>query len=408
MTNDPAYDSPEGLCPHFGECGGCRSQDIPYDEQLAAKSQSLQELLQPYWGGPIPVAPSPSPWHYRNKLDFTFGRKYYDEPPPKDFVRESLLGFKRKGRWFWPLEIHECRIGSPEVAGLLQAVRAWMHEHELRAFDSRSHEGLLKILLVREGKRTGERMVVLITRPGAIDEASFTRAVLDAYPATSVQWATHESVAEVTGGDDVRVLHGPPTIDECLHVPDDGGERHLRFRLSPFSFFQTNTLGTEVLYGKIRRWVRAQSPEILYDLYGGSGGIAFTCSDLVGRVESVENVPSATEDGHHNATVNEVGNVTFHTEKVEVYLRDLLQGPDLAAHAAVVLDPPRAGLHPKALRRLIDLVPEQVLYISCKPNVFAREMETFAQHYRLRSLEALDLFPHTPHVEVLAHLERLA
>ena len=398
----------EGICRHFGVCGGCKHQDLPYEEQLAAKEAHLRELFGEQWEASIPVAPSPVVQHYRNKVDFNIAPMFYDEPPPKGFVRETVVGFKCKGRWFHPLDIEECRIAPEGVVPLLEATRTWIREQGLHAFDSRTNEGFLKILLVREGRRTGERMVVLITGPGTFDAEAFVRHIAPAYPATSIHHAISESPAGVAFAEETRLLSGNPVIHERLDIPDGDEVRSLQFRLSPFSFFQTNTLGTERLYGRIRQWVKSVGPTTIEDLYGGSGGIAFACADLVDHATSVESVSSASEDGRYNAETNGIENVTFITEKVKNYLLGVLRSQEqFPDDALVIVDPPRAGLHPKTLRRLIELRPAHVIYVSCKPLVFSRdELPALTEHYWLEALEAFDLFPHTPHVEVLTHLER--
>ncbi|NIA13363.1 MAG: 23S rRNA (uracil(1939)-C(5))-methyltransferase RlmD [Nitrospiraceae bacterium] len=390
------------VCKHFRTCGGCRSQDVPYEEQVKAKGEALRALFAKFWDGPVEVEPSPTPWNYRNKVDFGFGLKRYPEPPPKDFERESVLGFKARGRWYWPLDIDECLIAPEGVGDLLGTVRAWMKDQDLKAFDSRSKQGFLRALLVREGKRTGDRMVVLITADGEFDKASFVEAVLSGFPATSIQWGINRGLADVAFADETEILHGAPTIDECLHVPTDAEPRELRFRLSPFSFFQTNTFATERLYGRIRQWVQDTGARTLYDLYGGGGGIALSCADLVDQIWSVENVQSASDDGRHNMQVNGVEHIEFLTNKVKNYLKDLLQGDGMAPDCAAVVDPSRSGMTPKAMRRLIELRPPKILYVSCKPTVFARELPQFLEAYRLDDLRAVDLFPHTDHVEALA------
>ncbi|MBI5094709.1 MAG: 23S rRNA (uracil(1939)-C(5))-methyltransferase RlmD [Candidatus Hydrogenedentes bacterium] len=392
-------------CKHFGDCGGCQCQDVPYQEQLRLKSATLRETFQEYWTGEITITPSPQVWRYRNRLDFNFGRKHYPEPPPKDFVRESALGFRRRGRWYWPVDIEDCLIGMEGNSHLLDAVRSWMYDQELHAYDPRSHEGTLRALLVREGKRTGQRMVVLITREALADPDRFVEVVNAASPATSIFQGIFTGKSDIVAADDLLLLHGSPTIDEELRIPDDDAARALRFRLSPFSFFQTNTLATERLYGTIRAWVRNLGASIVYDLYGGSGGIAFSCADLVQRIESVESVESATHDGAHNAEVNQITNVSFHTMNVEDYLRRLAEQGTLESNAAVILDPPRAGLHPKAIRALLELKPRNILYVSCKPSVLAQELKSLAEIYAIRKLWAVDLFPHTPHVEAVAWLQ---
>jgi len=389
------------ICKHFGECGGCRFQDLPYAAQLKQKQAALQSLFAAFWTEPIEVAPSPTIWHYRNKVDFTFAPMWYPEPPPKDFVRESVLGFKALGRWYRPLDIDQCLIGPDGLSPLLDAMRAWMHEQGLHAMDTRSMKGFLRALLVREGKRTGQRLVALITGDGDFDKASFVETVQRVFPADSIYRGIFRGRADVAAADETELLCGQPTIDEVLHVPGTG--RDLRFRISPFSFFQTNTLATEILYGRIRQWAADVKADTLYDLYGGAGGIAFTCADLARHIISVESVTSATEDGRYNAQVNGIDNVDFLTEKVDVYLKQM-ERIGLAPNSAVVADPPRSGMQAKAVRRLIRLRPSQILYVSCKPSVLAEELPSFLEHYDLRHIQAVDLFPHTEHVEVLAQL----
>lgn len=393
-------------CPHFGECGGCQSQDLPYAEQLAAKAAMLRTLFAAHWPGEIAVQPSPEIWRYRNKVDPAFAPMHYDAPPPKGFQRDTVLGFKRKGRWFWPLEISACHIGPPGLEDLLDAVRAWQRESNWHAFDSRTGAGQLKCLLVRIGKRTGHRMAALIARPGFEDAAGFREAVHAAWPGAAVHLGETERLADVSFAESVRHLAGPAHIDEELHLGPPDARRRLRFRISPMSFFQTNTLATEKLYEAVRSIIAGIGPGTLYDLYGGAGGIAFACADLAGHVHSVENVPEASEDGRANAALNGIGNVSFTTAKVEVWLKSVIASGGMPQDAAAVLDPPRAGLHPKALRRLLELGPRNLVYVSCNPKLLARELDEFSSIYRMRELRAFDLFPHTPHVEAVAWLER--
>ncbi len=394
-------------CVHFGECGGCQFQDIAYEGQLQQKAAQLSELFAAHWEAPIPVRPSPILWNYRNKVDPAFARMRYDEPPPKDFVRESVLGFKKRGRWYDPLDLKECHIGPEGLDALVAAVGEWYHGADLRAWDNRSKDGVLRHLLVRDTKRTGERMVMLITMPGFADTAGFVDAVQRAWPAQSIFHGVSDSSADVAFAEEVHLLEGAPYITEQLDVPDGDAKRTLRFRISPFSFFQTNPLATERLYGHIRDWVKSVSPRVLYDLYGGVGSIALCCADLVDHVWSVEEIEAASIDGRLNAAENGAGNVTFFTAKVEKYLQHQREAEGLAEGAAVVVDPPRAGMHPKALKRLVDLGPDHLLYVSCNPKLLARELDVLAERYRVAALEAFDLFPHTKHVEAVAILKRI-
>jgi len=406
MPNSVVLTVPEVRCPHFGECGGCKTQDIAYAAQVAAKSAALGELFADFWTAPVPVTPSPVIWNYRNKIDPAFDRMRYPEPPPKDFVRETVLGFKKKGQWYWPLNIEECHIGPEGAGALLRATRAWYQANDIRAWDNRTKDGVLRYLLVRDGKRTGEKMVVLITHEGAVDCAPFVDLARESFGATSIYRGYFTGRSDVATAERLELLAGDAHITETLHLPVDDGERRLSFRISPLSFFQTNPLATENLYAAVRGHVRAISPPSLYDLYGGAGGIAFSCSDLVDHVWSVEEVAPATEDGRHNAEVNGIENVTFITAKTEKYLNAQREDGGLASGATVILDPPRSALHPKVIKRLLEFLPEHIIYVSCNPKLLAREMAAFGEAYDLASLEAFDLFPHTPHVEALAVLKR--
>lgn len=391
-------------CAYFGACGGCQMQDQPYEEQLAIKQTRLQDLVSKFWDAPIPVHASPVQWNYRNKIDMNWALKQYDEKPPDDFVRDTLLGFNKKGKWYFPLDIDECSIAAESSTSLTKAMRAWAKEHDYRAADRRTENGILRILLHRESRRTGEGMVVLITTDGEMDEQSFVDAVRAVYPATSIYRGIYRGTARGAFADELVLLHGSPTIDEVLHVPDGDGIRQLRFRISPFSFFQTNTLGSEVLYGIIRDWVKEINPSILYDLYGGAGGIAFSCSDLVDLVRSVEVVESATADGEYNAQTNNIENVFFTTSKIRGYLQQINEQGGMESNSAAIIDPPREGMTPKPLERLVRAAPPDILYVSCKPSVFAEELEVFTERYEITSMEAVDLFPQTDHVELVTAL----
>jgi 23S rRNA (uracil1939-C5)-methyltransferase len=391
-------------CPHFEDCGGCQHQNLSYEAQVAAKARTLEERFAPFWSDAIPVEPSPEIWHYRNKIDPSFAGKYYEEPPPKGFQREVVLGFKK--RWYWTIDLDECLIAPEGAPALIARVREWAREQGYPPYNARNGQGLLRMLLVREGKRTGERMVVLVTNEGDVDADGFTAAVRESFPAHSVQHAVFTQKSDVLGADRLETWEGGEHIHEALVIGED--ERRIQFRISPLSFFQTNTLGAEKLYAQVRAWIaEAPTPQI-YDLYGGSGAFAFVCADLADTIDSIEEVPSATDDGRHNAILNDIGNVQFTNAKVEHYLRDVLAGEHtFDTESTVIADPPRPGFQPKALRRLLELGPKHLVYISCKHTELLREMPDLLTRYRLTDLRAVDMFPHTGHVEVLAKFERI-
>lgn len=392
-------------CIHFGECGGCRFQDVPYADQLLQKQAVLQELFAEFCEKLIEVVPSPLIRHYRNKLEFNFGRRQYPEPPPKDFIRESVLGFKRTGRWYWTIDLEDCLLAPLEAPKLLTAVRDWMKVSGLRSFHSRSNDGVLRHLVWRTGQHTGEHLVLLLTREVELDAQPFVDAVHTALPQANVLHGIYRGKADVAYADEIHLLHGTPYIHENLHIPTDNGEeRQLRFRISPMSFFQTNPLATENLYARIRAWVRQQPVRKIFDLYGGSGGIAFACADLAEEIVSVENVSEASADGRVNAELNNCHTVRFVTADVRRYLADSTELEDAAADSLVIIDPPRSALHPKVLTRLSECGASRIIYVSCNPKLLARELPLLLTRYTLDELCAFDLFPHTPHVEALALL----
>lgn len=394
-----------GVCIHFGTCGGCQSQDSSYPDQLATKAEQLERVFAPFWEGPIEIAASPAVWHYRNKVDFSFAPRQYPEKPPPGFQRETVLGFNKPGKWYFPFDVEECLIAPEGADTLLPGVRAWYKTNNINAFDSRTGEGMLRILLVRDAKRTGERLVMVVTSPGEFDSESFAEVVDRYYPATSIYRGIVHRSARVAEADELELISGAPVIHEEMRVPDSSGSmRNLRFEIGPLSFFQVNLRAAEILYGYLREWVKRVAPTVLYDLYGGSGGIALACADLVPLVRSVESVPEASESGTTNARINAIDNVYFETERTKNYLQNLIESGGLEPGAAVVVDPPRSGMVPKATRRLLKLAPTRIAYVSCKPEQTAQELEILGACYEVEQIQAVDMFPHTRHVEALVLL----
>ncbi|NLO34143.1 MAG: class I SAM-dependent RNA methyltransferase [Candidatus Hydrogenedentes bacterium] len=414
-------------CRHFGECGGCQFQDLSYDAQLSQKQAVLKEGFAAFWQEDIPLIPSPVRYHYRNKVDPGFALKRYPEPPPKDFKRETVLGFKTRQGWRWPLELDECLIGPEGLDRLFTALRPWREACGLDAYNSRANTGRLRNLLVRDGKRSGERMVVLLTTPGTLPHAdAFVEAVVKGFDACSILHGEFGGKAEVATADTLTLLHGKEWITETL-LPDlqaeaasaagvpyenpgqylaaeQRTEKALHFRISPLSFFQTIPLAAERLYGIIANWAKTVEAQLLYDLYGGAGGIAFCCAPYTPEIVSVENNVHASEDGRFNAVRNDIQNVEFITDTVRGFTKKLQQRGGMPAASAVVLDPPRAGMHPKSIKRILEMAPPHILYVSCNPRKLAEELSAFTESYRLTQLLGVDLFPHTPHVELVAAL----
>lgn len=383
-----------GLCPHFGLCGGCRSQNVPYEEQIRLKAERVSGLLA--GAGvkvPLKVNPSPGAWFYRNKMEFAFGDVY----PPLEGGPTTRLGLKERGRWHSVVDLSECRLLSPETGPLLIRLREWAEREKVAPYNSHKHLGILRHLVLREAKNGPGRMAILVTAPGEFPRESFLEA-LSPYPATTVLRGLNAKVADTALADSLEVWTGDGVIEEILRFPG----RELKFRISPYSFFQTNTRGAEVLYGILRTWLGSVRPKAALDLYCGGGGIGLCIADVCGNVLGVETNPAAVADANANAALNGIANASFRAAPVETGLTALLaDGPD-----AVVVDPPRAGLHPKAAEALSLRPPPVLAYVSCNPEALARDLKLLSISYDAERAELVDLFPHTEHVETAVLLRR--
>lgn len=382
-------------CAHFGTCGGCALQHLPYEEQLRLKTDKVRAALSSIKDIPEPAThASPQTWYYRNKMEFSFGDVY----PPQEGGPTVKLGMKPKGRWYEILDLRECFLLSAEAAPLLARVRAWAEAEKVSPYNGHKKTGFLRHLVLREGKNTGERLVYLVTAPGDFPRDSFLRAVLDGYPATTVLRGVNDQVSDVAVGSELELLHGPGHITEALRFAD----RELRFRISPHSFFQTNTGAANLLYGRLRDWVKAEVADTVLDLYCGGGGITLSIADCCRKAVGVESNKAAIEDAKANAAFNRLRNAEFYYGATEFLLPALL-----ALEPQVALcDPPRAGLHAAAAAVLAARGPGTIVYVSCNPQSLARDLGVLGAAYRTERLEVFDLFPHTEHVETVALLRR--
>ncbi|MBI5208827.1 MAG: 23S rRNA (uracil(1939)-C(5))-methyltransferase RlmD [Elusimicrobia bacterium] len=388
----PATPSATPRCRHFGECGGCASQDVPYEAQLRAKEARVAAALASVGiAFPAGVRPSPQLWHYRNKMEHAFGDVY----PPQENGPWLRLGFKARQRWNKVVDLEECHLLSPETAPLLASVREWARREALPPYNSVRRTGFLRYLVLREAKNGPDRMVTLVTSAGAIRKDSFLDAVRP-YPASTVLWGVNAKISDVALCDEREVLSGPGTITEVLRLPG----RTLAFRISPQSFFQTNTRAAELLYGAVREWVRAVAPAAALDLYCGGGGIGLSIADCCGSVTGVESNPLGVADAVANAGLNGVANARF----VQGLAEDVM--PSLPPAEVVVVDPPRPGLHPRLLKAVLAAPAPFLIYVSCNPEALGRDLKALLEVYAFVQGEAFDLFPHTPHVETAVMLRR--
>ena len=381
----------EAPCAHYPACGGCRFQDLAYEAQLEAKAEQVADAL-----GRIgrfadfelePAVPAESIFHYRNKLEYSF----------TSGSEGAGLGFHRAGRWDEVLDVERCWLTTDLGNAIRNAVREWAQAEGLAAFDQETQRGYLRHLVVREGRNTGQALVVLVTAPGRLPEESFVAALQRFPEVRSIHWAVNDSPAEVTSVPG-RLLWGEEAIEEEI--------LGLRFRVRPNAFLQTNTAMCEVLYRLAVDYAGLTGEETVYDLYCGTGtiGLAMARSALTvwGIEASEESVACAVENADLNGIANAAvfaGDVARDVEE----LRERAGPPDV-----VVVDPPRAGLSAKVLARVGELGASRLVYVSCNPTTLAgNAKDLVGEHgYRLERVRPVDMFPHTPHVESVALLAR--
>ena len=383
----------EAPCAHFPACGGCRFQDLEYAAQLAQKEMQVRDAFQRLAGiaePPLePIVPcEPEIFHYRNKLEYSFTRT--DEGP--------ALGFHRAGRWDEVLDIRKCWLTTELGNGLRDAVRDWAREEGLEAYSQEDGTGYLRHLVVREGRNTGQALVQLVTAAGEKFEPGYFVDVVRRFPEVrSVHWAVNDTPAEVTNLP-TKCLWGTEWIEEELSG--------LRFRVRPNAFLQTNTAMAEKLYALARDAAQLTGNETVWDLYCGIGTIGLSMASRALTVWGIEVSEESVACALENAELNGVSNAAFFAGNVGQVTQELLDrsgAPDL-----VVVDPPRAGLAGKALRRLGVLGAPRLVYVSCNPTTLASDVKVLQGEYGYELLRAtpVDMFPHTPHVECVALLER--
>lgn len=383
-------------CPHFGICGGCQWQDIPYEEQLQRKESSVAELFAqagievPQW---YPILASPQPFHYRNKMEFT---------AVPDQLQGLRLGLHRRGRFDEVVDITECWLPPPMANALCEVVRSTARRYGIRAYDYQRHSGFLRNLVLRYAMPPPQWMVLLVTTtPTLPEEEAFLAEVAQLLPQSfpevrTVGHVLNDTWSPVSMGQ-LRLLAGDGILEQQLCG--------LRFRISPFAFFQVNWVQLERFFGRIRELAQPQPDEVVWDLYCGVGSIALLLAPHVRWVYGFELIETAIADAQVNAALNGLDNLSWyaldlHRPAARAVLAELAL-PDL-----VIVDPPRAGIHWRLLQLLCERPAARLLYVSCNPVTQVRDLKRLLTVYHLECLQPVDLFPQTPHVECLALLRR--
>ena len=379
-------------CKHFGICGGCRYQNLSYEQQLDLKKRQVEELIEKnglsfdienIYGSPITEG-------YRNKMEFTFGDEEKDGP--------LALGMHKKNSFYDIVTLDDCRIVDPDFNVLLQAILKYFKEKGETYFHKIRHEGFLRHLVMRRSVKTGDILINLVTTTQSqLDESEFVNMILAQKIDGKVVGILHtlnDNLADVVQSDETKTLYGQDYFYEYLY--------NMRFKISPFSFFQTNTLGAEVLYDKVREYVGETKDKLIYDLYTGTGTIAQMLASVASKVVGVEIVEEAVEAAKKNAVDNHLDNCEFIAGDVLKVVDNLTKKPDI-----LVLDPPRDGIHPKALTKIINFNVDEMVYVSCKPTSLMRDLLVFREAgYEVKRACLVDMFPGTVHVETVVLLSQ--
>lgn len=384
----------EAPCKQFGPCGGCSYQTLPYEVQLNLKMEQVKSLIDDVAKDAYEfegILGSPCEWHYRNKMEYSFGDEVKDGP--------LALGLHKKNSMHDIITVDNCQIVHDDFDIILRCVLDYFTELGTAFYHKFSHVGYLRHLLVRRAAKTGEILVNLITTSQeTLDLTPLVEKLLALNLEGNLVGVLHtinDREADVVQCDSMEILHGQDYFYEEL--------LGLKFRISTFSFFQTNSLGAEVLYSKAREYVGETKDQEIFDLYSGTGTIAQLLAPVAKKVIGVEIVEEAVVAARENATLNGLSNCEFIAGDVLKVIDDIKDKPDM-----IVLDPPRDGIHPKALEKIINYNVNRLVYISCKPTSLARDLVTLQERgYQIVKVACVDMFSQTGHVESVCLLSKV-
>ena len=381
----------ESQCPHSEKCGGCTYQTLTYDDEVKYKKELIENLFKENGiEREIEIIPSPVHKYYRNKMEYTFGDEYKGGP--------LSLGLHVKNKFHEIINTTDCNIVDEDFNTIRSEVRNYFEDLGEVQYNRKRHKGFLRHFLIRKATKTGEIMVLLATSSQSkLDEEAFIKFLLGLDlegQIVSIYHVINDALSDAIVPEEMKLIYGKDHIEEEV--------LGLRFKISPFSFFQTNTKSAEVLYKMAREKIDAKD-KLVFDLYSGTGTITQVLAESAKKVIGVEIVEEAVEAARENAKLNGIDNVEFIASDVLKVLDDLDKNPDL-----IVLDPPREGINPRAIEKIIDFDPEKFLYISCNPVTMVRDLQVFGERgYEIEELEIVDQFPKTSHAETVALLSKL-
>ena len=403
-----ALELPEPGCVHYGICGGCTFQSLPYEEQIKMKEKQVKDLIDAVITEEnkgyefLPIKASPRPKAYRNKMEFSFGDEYKDGP--------LALGMHKRGSFYDIVNVGECQIVDEDFRRVLKITLEYFKEKQIPFYHKLRHTGYLRHFLVRKAAKTGEILVDLVTttqmeelsgeNESALLEGWVKKLCEEKYDGVlkGILHTKNDSVADTIKNEGTDILFGQDFFYEEL--------LGLKFKITPFSFFQTNSLGAEVLYQTAREFIGDalddEANQTVFDLYSGTGTIAQILSPVAKKVIGVEIVEEAVVAARENAALNGLTNCEFIAGDVLKVIDTIGEKPDY-----IVLDPPRDGIHPKALEKIIRYNVPQMVYISCKPTSLARDLEVLqARGYQVKKVQCVDMFPATGNIETVVLLSK--
>jgi len=383
----------QSFCPHFGDCGGCIYQNVDYSDQLKIKEDIVKKLLEKegirdyeFLG----IVKSPKEHGYRNKMEYTFG---------KDKEGNEVLGLHRKGRFYEVVMTDKCNIVDDDFLKALNLTFDYAIKKGLPFYDKKTHKGFLRHLVVRKASKAGEILLNIVTTTQL--EHDF-KELIEIYKNANfesrlvgVLHTQNDSWSDAVVCEKLNVLYGKDyLIEELLG---------LKFKISAFSFFQTNSYGAEKLYETVREFAGDVSDKIVFDLYSGTGTIGIIMAPMAKKVIGIELVEEAVMSARENAKLNGLENCTFIAGDVSQKLKEINEKPDV-----VIVDPPRSGINPKALEDIVKFNAEKIVYVSCNPESLTRDLKIFSEKgYKVEKVKCVDMFPHTYHVECVTLMSRV-
>ncbi len=394
-------------CPSFGVCGGCMWQNIPYETQLEYKKGFITESLEHIGNQKdlpeIEMFPSPEQYNYRNKIELSFGNQRYLAQDQMQNLPESVegtyVGYHGRGSFYKIVDIDTCKLVTPVFDDILKCLKDFVKQKKLPPYNVHDHTGFMRHIVLRHGINTGEFMLHIITASTEDYSEEFWKPLVDNLlllenddvKMESILWTQNDSISDIVQGTP-KLLYGRE------YIFDKVGD--FLFKISPYSFFQTNTKGAEVLYDVVKKQCDLKGGEVVIDLYAGTGTIGMYLAKSAKKIFSVEENKGAVEDARTNAVLNNIMNIEFYCGKVEKDAFPLIfERPNV-----VVIDPPRAGMHPKALEMLPKFGSEKLIYVSCNPTTLARDLAYLTKWYKVERIIGVDMFPQTYHIETVCTL----